>query len=84
MNEESSAASNGKFDDDDATGLDSGINGIGRSIDGNDEFGYEAEEIESKNPIPFNYVLDLRNFLPSPPRNDKKRYLNLYEGCPNC
>ncbi|KAL5549614.1 hypothetical protein UlMin_004845 [Ulmus minor] len=74
-----SAASNGKFDDDDATGLDSVINGIGRSIDEKDEFGYEAEEIESKNPIPFNYVLDLRNFLPSPPRNDKKRYLNLYE-----
>ncbi|KAL5539410.1 hypothetical protein UlMin_045105 [Ulmus minor] len=64
---------NGKFDDDDAMGLDSGINGIGRSIDEKEEFGYEAEEIESKNPIPFNYVLDLRNFLPSPPRNDKKR-----------
>ena len=46
-------ASNGKFDDDEAMDLDSGINGIRRSMDEKEDFGYEAEEIESKNPIPF-------------------------------
>uniref|UniRef100_A0A803PBE7 Uncharacterized protein n=1 Tax=Cannabis sativa TaxID=3483 RepID=A0A803PBE7_CANSA len=58
--EEGSAASDGQVFD----------NGNGRSIE---DDGYGAEEIEFENPISFNYVLDLRKFLPSPsPKNVKR------------
>ncbi|XP_030496908.2 uncharacterized protein LOC115712710 isoform X2 [Cannabis sativa] len=58
--EEGSAASDGQVFD----------NGNGRSIE-DDRYG--AEEIEFENPISFNYVLDLRKFLPSPsPKNVKR------------
>ncbi|XP_024024060.1 uncharacterized protein LOC21387328 [Morus notabilis] len=53
---------------DSAEDLDSsGINGVERSVD------EEERETEFENPISFNYVLDLRNLLPSSsPKNVKK------------
>lgn len=54
-----------------------GINGVEKSIneDGDGEEGFGAKRgIEFENPIPFNYVLDLRNFLPSSSPKNVKRY----------
>ena len=59
-----------------------GINGIEKSIyededEEKEEEGFVVKRgIEFDNPIPFNYVLDLRNFLPSSsPKNVKRYYL---------
>ncbi|PON87710.1 hypothetical protein TorRG33x02_165540 [Trema orientale] len=66
VKEEGSDASSGQV-------FESGINGIGSSMEEEQEEGNGPEEMELENPILFNYVLDLRNLLlSSSPKNLKR------------